>query len=181
MIIVLVCLIVGFKMHSYLLTNLEYRESYQNTKRRLSESEFRKVEERSKSKGFYPYNITAANYLRYLSIPGVVYEQNFPTSEKFNPLYFLGHVSFLIGNLLVQYTLFSTSIAPIVRNEKLQWDLYRVSQLKRDVDEQYGVASSTWEGQERSSRTSSSDDMLQQAFEVAMSLTTSVLCSLGLN
>lgn len=80
--------------------------------------------------------------MRYLAIPGVVYEERFPTTKKFKPLYFLGHTTFVLMNLWVQYILFTDNILPILQNPLLKQELYDVSSLKRDYDLKNGITHS---------------------------------------
>jgi hypothetical protein len=77
--------------------------------------------------------------VRYLAIPGVVYEERFPTTKKFRPMYFLGHCTLLLMNLWVQYILLTDNILPIFQNPLLKQELYDVSALKRDYDLENGI------------------------------------------
>jgi hypothetical protein len=93
--------IVFFKMHSYLMTNLEYRDILISQQSRLQPLNFKAVMDNNKKLRRYPYNVTLKDYLRYLCIPTVVYEQNFPSTHSFNVLYFGGHLCFSLGNILI--------------------------------------------------------------------------------
>ena len=88
-------------MHSYLLTNIDLREAYLLKKQTLKPDEFQKIDDQNKKDLKYPYNLTLKDFIRHLLIPGVVYEERFPTTKKFNPLYFVGHSSFVLMNVLV--------------------------------------------------------------------------------
>ena len=98
LVVIVHCQVTFFKMHSYMLTNMELRNAHINAKNRFSAAEFKKYDSNNKSRGLYPYNITFKNYLRYLIIPSVVYEQDFPSTKKFNFCYFLGHFIFGVAN-----------------------------------------------------------------------------------
>lgn len=80
--------------------------------------------------------------MRYLAIPGVVYEERFPTTKKFRPIYFLGHTTLLLMNLWVQFILLTDNILPILQNPLLKQELYDVSALKRDYDLKNGISHS---------------------------------------
>ena len=123
-VVIVHCHIVFFKMHSYLLTNLDLREAYFNQKSALKPDQFKQTND-SNAKNFkYPYNITMKDYIRYLIIPGVVYEEKFPTTPKFKPVYFLGHATLVIMNIFVQYILFTDNVLPILENPHLRMQLY---------------------------------------------------------
>ena len=81
-----------------MLTNMELRNAHISAKNRLSAAEYKKYDANNKARGLYPYNINVKNYLRYLIIPSVVYEQDFPSTKKFNFGYFLGHFLFALAN-----------------------------------------------------------------------------------
>lgn len=97
-VVIVHCQVTFYKMHSYMLTNMELRNAHISSKARLSASEFKKQSTSSQERGLYPYNITFSNYLRYLLIPSVVYEQEFPSTKRFNFVYFLGHFVFALAN-----------------------------------------------------------------------------------
>jgi hypothetical protein len=80
---------------------MEYRNIYIENKQRLSASDFKKQDAYNQEKKLYPYNITFSNYCRYLLIPGVVYEQDFPSTLRFNIFYFMGHFIFAFANVFL--------------------------------------------------------------------------------
>lgn len=92
--------------------------------------------------GLYPYNITLKNYLRYLVIPSVIYEQDFPSTKKFNVFYFIGHTTLALMNLCLQMLIYTDHILPIIQNKEVQWQLYNVSGLKHEFDLSHGIGMS---------------------------------------
>lgn len=110
--------IVFLKMHSYLETNLGYREALLSQQERLLPKNLKTLFENNEKLLRYPHNITVKNYLRFLCIPTVVYEQNFPSTNKFRITYFLGHACFSVGNILIQYQIVTDEVFSFLNSEK---------------------------------------------------------------
>ena len=113
------CQVVFFKMHSYFLTNLEYRQSYLDCKKRFDYDQFQEYDSKCKADGRYPYNITATNFARYMAIPTVVYEQNYPSTSRISVGYCVGHITLAIINLIIQYIIVTDCVIPVLSDPKL--------------------------------------------------------------
>eukprot|EP00347_Sterkiella_histriomuscorum_P013722 403363618 len=89
--------VILYKVHSYLLTNLELREKY------LQQLSIVKKNKKDDSENYqqYPNNVNLIDFVFYLATPTMVYEVNFPRTYRFR---------------FIQYMVFTEDIIPIVKS-----------------------------------------------------------------
>ncbi len=81
-------LILMMKMHSYVVTNLEFSRDLANKKSTQFNACSHSAENDNTDAGTttegvqYPANLTARNFIYFLLIPTLVYELNYPTTDK---------------------------------------------------------------------------------------------------
>lgn len=93
------CIIHFFKMLSYTQVNRDYREDY------LS-----KLKTGEKQLSTYPKNINFENFFYFLKAPTFVYEESYPRSESFRPMYFILKVLKAFFNLTLMYYIYTEHI-----------------------------------------------------------------------
>ena len=82
--------VIFFKMHSYTVSNINYREEYLEKLRKGIKINLTE----------YPNNITLKNFITYLAMPTFIYKSVYPRSNnKFSIKYFLN--KFIIAILLI--------------------------------------------------------------------------------
>lgn len=103
-------LIHFFKMHSYTYTNRDYRENY------LEFLEIKKTTNKMedlnsfKSISSYPNNINFKNFFYFLLAPTLCYQENYPRSGKFRPVYLLLKILKAFFCLTLLYYIYSESL-----------------------------------------------------------------------
>lgn len=104
-----------FKMHSYTYTNRDYRENwleYKNYKNlRENDPKIRKdCGLNIKLISSYPLNINLKNFQYFLLAPTLCYEENYPSSGKFRPQYFILKALKALFCLTLLYYIFTEAI-----------------------------------------------------------------------
>lgn len=128
-----------FKMHSYSYTNRDYRENYNQyckllKEGKISEKKFNvKNHENNnnssgdENRGFknaedfklissYPNNINFKNFFYFLLAPTFCYQETYPSSGQFRPVYFILKLMKAFFCLLLIYYIYSESIEPVLPN-----------------------------------------------------------------
>ncbi len=94
------CMIHFFKMHSYTVTNRDFRENYLLSKKNDN------VERISS----YPDNINFKNFFYFLLCPTFVYQESYPQTEKFRIKYFTFKVLKAFLSLITLYYIYTEHI-----------------------------------------------------------------------
>jgi len=132
--------ILLMKMHSYIMTNREYDKEYLQNKTSPASStttpsangdeEDSDDEKKKKKKTVkYPENVTFMNYLDFLLVPTLVYEQEYPRTQNIRIGYFIEKLFSFIGLWAVLHVLVENYIVPVLENSTKMTQLEAICQL----------------------------------------------------
>ncbi len=91
-----------FKMHSYFLVNLEYKENYYNNQ----------IDNQNANNEKYPNNLTIRNFLYFLACPTFVYQDSYPRKDQFSLKYFSYKLISGLITLVLMYLIYTEYVRP---------------------------------------------------------------------
>jgi len=115
-------IVMFMKVHSYLSTNRElaYQVALRASKISGSGDDWGTSDEEmyKKNKVLYPHNVTLRNFVYYLLVPTLVYETEYPQTDRIRPMYILEKVIAFLGTFWLLYISVEHYIMPVLDNMK---------------------------------------------------------------
>jgi hypothetical protein len=93
------CIVHFFKMHSYSMTNRDYREDY-----------LKKINTGEPRISSYPENINFTNFMYFLRAPTFIYEENYPRTPSFRISYFILKLLKALFSITLMYYIYTEHI-----------------------------------------------------------------------
>eukprot|EP01114_Cavostelium_apophysatum_P007268 TRINITY_DN1928_c0_g1_i1.p1 TRINITY_DN1928_c0_g1~~TRINITY_DN1928_c0_g1_i1.p1 ORF type:complete len:314 (-),score=55.86 TRINITY_DN1928_c0_g1_i1:103-1044(-) len=105
--------IICMKMHSYYATNLLLQKNEQDGKHGSDHES-----DEDEDKLCYPRNVTLSNYVYFLCVPTLVYEKEYPRTEKIEYLYAAKELAQMAGCFAMAYIGFAQFLLPVIQEER---------------------------------------------------------------
>jgi sterol O-acyltransferase len=97
------CIDSSMKMHSYTMTNVELRKIWEA-----------KGRPKHKNENEYPNNINFFNFTLFMWMPVLVYETQYPRTERIRKRYIIRKGAYIISILYLDYLIVSEYILPVL-------------------------------------------------------------------